>query len=223
MKIIYKDNDILLCIKPAGVLSTDEDGGVPDLVRLELGDPNADIRTVHRLDRAVSGLMLLARNAQSASILSRQIREGGFSKHYLAVVHGTTPPHARLTDLMYRDKARKMSFVTDTPAKGVQEAILDFERLGTAGDMSLVRIGLITGRTHQIRVQFSSRGHALLGERKYSTLEDDCPLALFSHSLEFVHPKSGEKMAFTAYPENIFPWCCFQLDCQKQDYCADDL
>ena len=86
MEIIYKDEDVLICIKPAGVLSTDEPGGLPELVRQELGDEKADVRTVHRLDRAVSGLMVLARGAKAASELSRQIREGEFEKEYLAVV-----------------------------------------------------------------------------------------------------------------------------------------
>ena len=88
MEILYCDNDIVVCVKPARVLSTDEPGGVPDLVREELGDPHADVRTVHRLDRVVSGLMVLARNARAASELSRQIREDTFEKEYLAVVHG---------------------------------------------------------------------------------------------------------------------------------------
>ena len=88
MELIYKDRDIVVCIKPARVLSTDEPGGLPELVRESLGDPNADIRTVHRLDRVVSGVMVLARNAKAASELSRQIREDEFHKEYLAVLHG---------------------------------------------------------------------------------------------------------------------------------------
>ena len=89
MELLYKDKDIVVCIKPARVLSTDEPGGLPDLVREALGDPKADIRTVHRLDRVVSGVMVLARNAKAASELSRQIREEEFQKEYLAVLHGT--------------------------------------------------------------------------------------------------------------------------------------
>ena len=126
MELVYVDNDILVCLKPARVLSTDEPGGVPDLAREALGDPKADVRTVHRLDRVVSGLMVLARNPKAASELSRQIREDGFEKEYLAVVHGC--PEAQrgtLRDLLGRDKARKMTFVAPEPAKGVQEAILD--------------------------------------------------------------------------------------------------
>ena len=147
MDIIYRDESIIVCIKPAGVLSTDEPGGLPELLRRELGDEKADVRTVHRLDRAVSGLMVLARGAAAASELSRQVRDGEFEKHYMAVVHGEAAERATLTDLLYRDKARKMTFVTDTPAKGVQEAVLDYERKWYVDGLSEVYITLHTGRS----------------------------------------------------------------------------
>ena len=124
MEVVYLDKSLIVCIKPAGVLSTDEPGGLPELLRRQLGDENGDIRTVHRLDRVVSGLMVLARSAEAASALSRQVREGTFEKEYLAVAHGQAEEKGRMEDLMYRDKARKMSFVTALPGKGVQEARL---------------------------------------------------------------------------------------------------
>lgn len=207
MDILYTDNDILVCIKPARVLSTDEPGGLPDLLRQELGDPKADIRTVHRLDRVVSGVMVLARNAGAASELSRQIRADAFQKEYLAVIHGC--PEARqgtLADLLYRDKARRMTMVASEPAKGVQEAILDYEVLRTAGDISRVKVLLRTGRTHQIRVQFSSRGLPLVGERKYAEINDPCEIALWSHRIGFTHPATGKWMEFTHQPPQIYPW-----------------
>ena len=148
MDIVYADDAVLVCVKPAGVLSTDEPGGLPSLVREALGDREADVRTVHRLDRAVSGLMVLARSAEAASILSREIREDGFEKEYLAMVHGSTPDGGELRDLLWRDKARKMTFVADAPAKGAQEAVLDFETLRRGEGMSLVCVHLHTGRTH---------------------------------------------------------------------------
>lgn len=207
MEILYMDEDILVCIKPARVLSTDEPGGLPDLLREALQDPKADIRTVHRLDRVVSGVMVLARNASAASELSRQIREGGFSKEYLAVVHGCPDgEQGSLQDLLYRDKARRMTMVTEAPGKGVQEAVLDYEVVCKAQDMSRVRIRLHTGRTHQIRVQFASRGMPLVGERKYAVLEDDCEIALWSHKIGFTHPTTGEKMEFTKEPPESYPW-----------------
>lgn len=205
MRILYMDSDLIVCIKPAGILSTDEPGGLPELLRQELGR-DADIRTVHRLDRVVSGLMVLARSADAASELSRQIRDGKFEKEYLAVVHGQTEDAGELRDLMYRDKARKMSFVTDTPGKGVQEAVLDYVTLARAEGLSLVRIRLHTGRTHQIRCQFASRGMPLAGERKYSSLEDDCKLALWSFRLAFCHPASGKILEFCEYPPHEAPW-----------------
>ncbi len=204
--ILYQDDHILVAVKPPRVLSTDEPGGFPDLLRQELGDQKADIRTVHRLDRVVSGLMVLARNANAASELSRQVREDEFGKEYLAVVHGTPPERGELRDLLGRDKARKMTFVADAPAKGIQEAILTYERVNTADSLSRVHIRLQSVRTHQIRVQFSSRGYPLAGERKYAELEDSCQIALWSHRLTFTHPQSGEKMTFTVDPPREYPW-----------------
>ena len=195
MDIIYRDNDIAVVIKPAGVLSTDEPGGMPSLVRQALGTD--DVRTVHRLDRVVSGLMLLALNADAASELSRQIREGEFHKEYLAMAHGCTPDSGTMRDLMYRDKARKMSFITDTPAKGVQEAVLNYETLCRRDGASIVRIELVTGRTHQIRCQFAHHGWPLFGERKYAVLDDAPPIALWSYRLRFRHPVTGAAMDFS--------------------------
>ena len=207
MEIVYLDSDIVVCIKPPRVLSTDEPGGLPDLIREELGNPKADIRTVHRLDRVVSGLMVLARNAKAASELSRQVREDEFGKEYLAVVHGVPEETCgTLRDLLIRDKARKMTLVTDTPGKGVQEAILHYQTVGSTGELSRVRIQLVTGRTHQIRTQFASRKLPLVGERKYAVLEDACEIALWSHRIAFTHPVSGEKMEFTKEPPEIYPW-----------------
>lgn len=207
MELVYLDDDILVCLKPARVLSTDEPGGVPDLAREALGDPKADVRTVHRLDRVVAGLMVLARNSKAASELSRQIREGEFEKEYIAVVHGA-PAEERgtLRDLLGRDKARKMTFVASAPAKGVQEAVLDYVVLGQTGEFSKVRIRLHTGRTHQIRVQFASRGMPLVGERKYSERNDPCEIALWSYRLGFTHPGTGEKLEFIHEPPGEYPW-----------------
>lgn len=207
MELIYQDNSIVVCVKPARVLSTDEPGGVPELVRQELGDPQADVRTVHRLDRVVSGLMVLARNAKAASELSRQIREDQFKKEYLAVVHGS-PEYdvGRFYDLLLRDKARRMTFVTGEMAKGVQPASLRYRVLKRKKGLSRVRIQLETGRTHQIRVQFSSRDLPLVGERKYAVLDDPCEIALWSYRLAFTHPETGEKMEFTLEPPSVYPW-----------------
>lgn len=204
MKILYLDEYIVVCEKPPRVLSTDEPGGMPELLRQELG---GEIRTVHRLDRVVGGLMVLARNAQSASELSRQIRENEFSKTYLAVLYGCPDSDAgTLRDLLFRDKARRMTMVVTQPGKGVQEAVLTYQVINHTADLSRVEIQLITGRTHQIRVQFSSRGFPLVGERKYSLLQDDCEIALWSYQLGFTHPVTGEQMNFTLEPPETYPW-----------------
>lgn len=205
MKLIYVDEAIVVCEKPQRVLSTDEPGGVPELVRRELN--TEDVRTVHRLDRVVGGLMVLARTAAAASELSRQIREDEFEKEYLAVVHGS-PEYdvGKLWDLLLRDKARKMTMVTTQEGKGVQPASLRYRVLNRSNGMSRVRIQLETGRTHQIRVQFASRGMPLVGERKYSALEDPCEIALWSCRLAFTHPSTGEKMEFTLEPPVVYPW-----------------
>ena len=209
MEILYRDASILVCLKPPRVLSTDEPGGLPELLRRELEDERAEVRTVHRLDRVVGGVMVLARSAASASELSRQMREGEFHKEYLAVLHGRGEDRGELRDLLRRDKARKMTFVAAAPAKGVQEAVLRYETLAAADDRSLVRVELETGRTHQIRVQFASRGLPLVGERKYATLDDGCELALWSHALRFRHPADGRAMSFTALPPRAEPWTAF--------------
>ncbi len=208
MEIVYMDEDVIVCIKPAGVLSTDEPGGLPALLRQELGI--SQVRTVHRLDRVVSGLMVLARTASAASELSRQVRDGEFEKEYLAVVHGQPEADAgTYRDLLYRDKARRMTFVAQAPAKDVQEAVLHYRVEGNTAHMSRVRIRLETGRTHQIRVQFASRGLPLVGERKYAVQEDDCKIALWSCYLGFRHPKTGGKMTFFHQPPAETPWNLF--------------
>ena len=207
LTMLYLDDHIAVCVKPPRVLSTDEPGGMPDLVRQTLGDPRADVRTVHRLDRVVGGVMVLARNAAAASELSRQIREGSFEKKYLAVVHGAPEEDSgELRDLLGRDKARKMTFVAEAPGKGIQEAVLSYRVLNRAEDLSRVEVTLLTGRTHQIRVQFASRGMPLVGERKYSTLDDPCEIALWSCFLRFHHPVTGEELTFTRLPPEEYPW-----------------
>ena len=148
MELIYCDDAIVVSVKPARVLSTDEPGGMPELVREALGDPTADVRTVHRLDRVVSGLMVLARNAEAASELSRQIREQTFQKEYLAVIHGSPKEETgRLRDLLLRNKQERKTYVVEEPAKGVQEAILTYQVQNRTADMTMVRIQLETGRT----------------------------------------------------------------------------
>lgn len=203
MEILYSDDRVVVCVKPEGVLSTDEPGGLPDLLRQSHGGP---IHTVHRLDQAVSGLIVLARTARAAADLSAQIREGSFEKQYLAVVHGQPPKQDTLHDLLVRDKTRRMTLVTDVPGKDAREAVLNYCVEAKNADMSRVRVNLITGRTHQIRVQFASRGWPLVGDRKYGVQDGAENIALWSCRLAFDHPRTGERMVFEMMPPKVFPW-----------------
>ena len=207
MEIIYQDKDIIVCVKPPRVLSTDEPGGLPDLIRQELGDPNANVRTVHRLDRTVSGLMVLARRSKAASELSRQIREGEFHKEYLAVIHGTPEEDAaELQDLLLRNKQERKTYLVTESGKDVQEARLSYQVLNRAQDLTRVHIQLHTGRTHQIRAQFSGRGWPLVGDRKYGIPDEAEEIALWSYRLAFHHPYSGKPMEFILEPPLDYPW-----------------
>lgn len=211
MEIVYQDKRILVCVKPAGVLSTDVQGGMPELLRAELGDENASVRTVHRLDQVVSGLMVFARSRKAASILSEAIREHEFDKEYLAVIHGSIlEKSGTFIDLLKRCKQKRKTYVVTQMDKGVQEAILDYEVLGAKDDLSLVKIKLRTGRTHQIRAQFSSRGLPLVGDKKYSFIPEECDIALWSHRLCFAHPDTGEKMDIFLAPPSVYPWTLFK-------------
>ena len=210
MELIHVDRDVVVCIKPPRVLSTDEPGGLPELIREALGEPNANLYTVHRLDRVVSGLMVLARTRKAASELSRQIRDGEFQKEYVAVLHGI-PEEERgtLQDLLARSKAERKTYVVTEPGKDVQEAILNYALLAKTELLSKVRIELVTGRTHQIRAQFSSRNLPLVGDRKYSLREDACDIALWSHKIAFLHPYTKARMEFIQEPPGVYPWTQF--------------
>lgn len=203
MEILYSDDRVLVCVKPAGVLSTDEPGGMPDLIRQQHG---LKVRTVHRLDQAVSGLMVFARTARAAADLSAQIREGCFEKQYLAVVHGQPPEKDTLRDILMRDKARRMTIVTDTPGKNAREAELHYYVESQTAQLSRVRVNLVTGRTHQIRVQFASRGWPLVGDRKYGIQDHGQNIALWSCRVAFRHPRTDEPMAFEMMPPLVYPW-----------------
>ena len=210
--IIYHDNMIAVCVKPAGVPSSDEPGGMPELIEKALGLPLKTVKTVHRLDTAVSGLMVYALTKEAAAVLSREITEGTFQKTYLAAVHGRPDdPAGRFTDLLFKDSKANKTYVVKRPRKGVREAVLDYEMIGAENDLSLIKVRLLTGRTHQIRVQFSSRKMPLYGDRKYGAPEAGAGFGLWSYALSFDHPKTGEHMEFTKLPPTDLPWRYFDL------------
>ena len=225
MELIYQDRDIVVCVKPPRVLSTDEPGGVPELVREALGTPKAKIRTVHRLDQVVSGLMVLARRAKAASELSRQIREGEFEKEYLAVICGRPEAETEtLRDLLFYDRGQGKSYAVKRMRKGVKEAVLDYTVLDSRSSRSLLRVRLHTGRTHQIRVQFASRGMPLAGDRRYGAPADTEHLALYCHRLSVAHPNGRDRLDFTSMPDltagsawEIFADCIAIFDTKTEE------
>ena len=194
MDILFQDRRIVVAVKPSGVLSTDEPGGMPALLRQELH--TECIRTVHRLDAPVSGLMVFARSAYAAGDLSRQIREGTFEKHYLAVLRGAPPEReGTLTDLLSRDKETRLTHVVTTRKKGVQEARLRYRVLDSRAGLTLVRVQLLTGRTHQIRVHLAWRNHPIVGDMVYGHKKPELGLdtqCLHAAALDFIHPRTGK-------------------------------
>jgi len=209
MKILFADRTLAVCVKPFGILSTDEPGGVPERLRRELNDDN--VRTVHRLDRVVGGVMVLGRTRRAAAELSAQLREDHFGKTYWAVVAGTpAAPQGTLRHFLHRDKARRITCAVAEGTAESQEAILDYEVLETAGEYSLLKIRLHTGRTHQIRCQLSEMGWPILGDKKYGSSELlDEGIALWSRELHFTHPRTGEPMDFSENPPPVWPWTAF--------------
>lgn len=210
MEIIYSDNKLIVCVKPRGVLSTDEPGGMPSLLREWLGDGEAPIYAVHRLDAPVGGLMVYARTRHTAADLEREMQAGDFEKEYRAVVHGRLrDPSGTFTDLLERDVGKRMTRIVKEPGKNVKEASLSYVVLGEGHGLTLVGIRLHTGRTHQIRCQFSGRGLPLWGDRKYGRPGDEGELALWSSALRFTHPATGEDMSFALEPPAGLPWTYF--------------
>ena len=206
--ICYQDKAILVCLKPPGVLSQGAPGGEGHMLSLLARQCGGDVYPVHRLDRGAGGLMVFARTRAAAAALSRSVQEGELGKAYLCVVSGA-PEAAEGTyrDLLFHDSARNKTFVVRRPRRGVKEAILDYRVLASAEGRSLVQVHLRTGRTHQIRVQFASRGTPLLGDRKYGGIGGET-LALWSCRLSFPHPDTGAVLTFAQAPEGP-PWDAF--------------
>ena len=209
MDILYEDARILVCIKPAGVVSAgDDEGSMIDLLRKELSDAHACVRSVHRLDAQVSGLMVFARSQAAASILSEQVRTREFEKEYLAAAHGRFGESAgQMEDLLWYNRSLRKSRVMQEPGKDVKRALLSYEVLAYCEDrdVSLVRIRLHTGRTHQIRVQFASRGCPLVGDGKYGSRVNAASPALWSYAL-MLPGAGGKEERFCAPPKMQGVW-----------------
>ena len=214
--ILYEDAAVLLCVKPVGVVSEPDRGrGLPELLAAQLrgqGKPDF-IAGVHRLDRQVGGLMVFSRRKDATGALIGQVQRREVEKEYLAVLRGRPEaPEGVLEDLLFHDSRCNKTFVVDRKRRGVREAKLSYRAMGEAEDdgqiLTLARVRLHTGRTHQIRVQFASRGLPLLGDIRYGS-RAACSPALWSYRLAFVHPVTGQRLEFTCPPPEQYPWTLF--------------
>ena len=200
IKLYYTDNQIVVCEKPYGV-SSQKSGG-DNMVDMLSEQLSCEIFPIHRLDTTTTGIMVFAKTEKSASVLSKQIAERKFQKEYLLICHGRVDKSGEMRDFLYHDRLKNKSFTVKNKRNGSKEAILEYELISydEKNDLSLVKVKLHTGRTHQIRVQLSSRGHSLYGDGKYGA-RDNSKIALHSHSISFFHPVTDEKMTFLSYPD----------------------
>ncbi len=212
INIYFEDESIIVCQKPYGVSSQASNGdNMPQLLASQTG---SKIYPVHRLDITTTGIMVYAKTEKSAGLLSSQIANGELDKTYLAICHNKTEKEGEMLDYLYHDKLKNKSFVVKSKRKGAKEARLEFNTLGSAffgnEEFSLLKIHLLTGRTHQIRAQLASRGHVLYGDGKYGAKDND-KIALHSYSISFKHPITKEKMEFKSLPKIEGAWqrfCC---------------
>ena len=206
MKVLYEDNHIIVVLKDAGILSQADKSGDMDILTMVKSylkekynkSGNVYLGLVHRLDRMVGGVMVLAKTSKAASRLSDMIRKGEIEKRYLAVVNG------KVDGGILKDKILKQDDGNSIISESGKEAILEYKLVeyDKKLDVSLVDILLITGRHHQIRVQFASRGHYLLGDHRYGDRNDKKNIALFSYYLKFIHPVSKKLIEVKCLPEN---------------------
>lgn len=214
LEVLYEDNHIIVVFKPANILSQSDSTKDKDMLTIvkeylkEKYDKPGSVflGLVHRLDRPVSGVMVFARTSKAASRLSEQVRKHEFEKHYVAVINGKIPEKkGEFCNYLLRLKNGN-TIVTDK--NNGKEAILKYSVVEEKNNYSLVDILLVTGRHHQIRVQFASRGFALVGDQRYGN-RDNKQIALCSYQLSFFHPITKEKMSFKRYPNKNDIWNIF--------------
>ena len=192
MELLHTDKDYVVCVKPVGLDSEHE---LPAALQDTLGGA---VFPIHRLDKNVGGVMVYARSKAAAAALSKAVQEGTLVKEYVAMVHGTPPQEGDWSDLLWKDSAKNKVFVVKRERKGVKKARLEFLRL-SEGETSLVRVRLHTGRSHQIRVQFASRGFPLVGDHKYGARDYLSAPMLYSCCLTF--PWKGKTQRFEQLPD----------------------
>lgn len=203
MRLIFEDESVIVCVKPVGLLSQGE--GDDCLITKLREHTGGDIYPIHRLDRGVGGVMVYAKTSYAAAALSKQAAERKLKKEYLALVHGTPKKKSdTLEDFLFKDSRKNKVFVVKRERKGVKKAVCSFDTLlneknAAEGEYTLVRVSLKTGRTHQIRVQFASRGLPLFGDGKYGAHDSEMGIALFSCAIGFMHPKTGKELRFEFY------------------------
>lgn len=217
LNVLYEDNHIIVVVKPCNVLSQGDNTGDIDMLTIvkkyikeKYNKPgNVYLGLVHRLDRPVGGIMVFARSSKAASRLSEMIKNHDFTKKYLAIVNGTFKEvSGEFQDyLLKQDNGNTIVTTKDKGKKSILKySVLDQDN---GHNLSLVEIELLTGRHHQIRVQFSSRNHALYGDQRYGK-KDKEQIALWAYKLDFVHPVKKEKMSFTYFPPKIDGWKLFE-------------
>lgn len=230
MKILYEDKNVLAVFKPAGILSqpaAEQISAKGQKSMLELADEYLTAKgqgpagLVHRLDSGVSGIMVFGKNKKATALLSAAVTDGRMIKEYLAVADGrgdfSGTRSGTMQDFLKRDNRRGITSVVPVGTDGAKDARLEYEILADGeGDFcpaALVKIKLITGRTHQIRAQFSSRGAALLGDKKYGSVDGGCDIALIAYRLTFPLPdeKRGRKITLTHLPDEKYPWDIFSI------------
>ena len=200
--IIYQDKEIVVCEKPYGVSS--QLSGGENMVDILKGVCGCEIYPVHRLDTQTTGLIVFAKTEESAKSLSAQVSQRAMEKEYFCLCHGELEERGEMVDYLFHDRLKNKSFTVKTKRAGAKEARLEFKKIseiykGECG-LNLVRVKLHTGRTHQIRVQFSSRGNILYGDGKYGAKDND-KIALHSAYLSFNHPKTNQRLEFESTPE----------------------
>lgn len=227
--ILFEDNHLLGVVKPVNVPVQEDSTGDPDMLTLLKEDlkeryqkpGNVFLGLVHRLDRPVGGAMIFAKTSKAASRLSESVRNRSFRKVYLTVVHGKPPAlSARLQDTLLKDPGTNTVTVVRPGTPGAKDAILDYTVLGSADGFSLLKVELLTGRPHQIRVQLSHAGCPLYGDQKYGARVNrpGWQIALWSTVVGFPHPVSRSEVVLTSLPPSSHPWNLWTPEIQKQAF-----
>lgn len=216
--ILYEDNHIISVFKPAGLAvqgnirdkSDSLDNKLKLFLKRKYQKPgNVFLGIVHRLDKPVHGVMVFAKTSKAASRLSDQIRKKQIEKRYLAIVKGKAEVQAQLCDFLFKDHERNKVMIANKNTLNAQFAELTYKTIATHKDYSLLEITLLTGRSHQIRVQLCSRGLPIIGDRKYG-IKDGYDIALQSFAYGFNHPTQSTWLEIKAFSFSREEWFYFK-------------